>query len=199
MSGTDGAAPRTPSILPSRLLPKFLAALARAPSPVLLDLGPAVGRNITFFGERLACKIVVEDVLADVERAVRAGRPAMLAGVLRERFASRTAMADGVLCWDVFDYLDGPAADALARGVVGALRAGGVAMGWFATAAADPGHYTRFVVVDERRLEHRPYPASDTRRRVRQSREIMGLFAGLEVAEQVLLKTNSREVLFRKP
>ena len=38
----------------SKVLPKVLSALAGQPSPVLMDLGPVVGANISFFGDRLA-------------------------------------------------------------------------------------------------------------------------------------------------
>jgi hypothetical protein len=186
-----------PAILVSRVLPKFLDALRAVPHPVVVDLGPVVGPNVAFFGERLGCKIIVEDVCAEVDRAARSGATSALPVVFRERFAPWHGAADGVLCWDVFDALDRAAAEALARAVVEALRPGGAVLGWFATTATPPGHHTRFVVLDERRLELRPYAAAGGRRRVWQSREIMQLFTGLEMTEQVLLKTNRREVLFR--
>lgn len=193
--GAGGGLP----VVASRVLPAFLAALARTRRPVLIDLGPAVGPNVAFFGERLACKIIVEDLFADIERAAGGGGTAALVDRWRERFAGRAATADGVLCWDVFDYLDRPAAETLARGVAQALRPGGVALGWFATSAAACDYYTRFVILDDRRLEPRPYPAPGTTRRVWPGRQIANLFAGLDVAEQVWLKTNRCEVLLRKP
>ena len=52
-------------------MPKFVAALAGRPSPVVLDLGPVVGSNVAFFGERLACKLHVEDLFVDVEAHAR--------------------------------------------------------------------------------------------------------------------------------
>ena len=52
----------------SKVFPKFLSALGQQPAPVLLDLGPVVGSNITFFGERLGCKIIVEDLFGDLEQ-----------------------------------------------------------------------------------------------------------------------------------
>ena len=52
-------------------MPKFVAALAQRASPVVLDLGPVVGANVAFFGERLACKFYVEDLFVDVEAHAR--------------------------------------------------------------------------------------------------------------------------------
>ena len=53
---------------PTKALRKFLASLTSRESPVLMDLGPVVGPNVTFFGERLGCKIILEDLFADLER-----------------------------------------------------------------------------------------------------------------------------------
>lgn len=193
------ASPEVHTVFPSRLLPKFLAALSRDTGPSLVDLGPVIGTNITFLGERLGCKIFVEDVFAEIQRRVRQGTTDELAAFLDQRFGGRAASVDGVLCWDVFDYLDRQAAHVLATRLVEMLRPGGAVLGFFGTTDVDHGHYTKFVIIDETRLQHRPYPASDTRRRVLQNRDIIRLFEGLQVAEQVLLKINTREILFRKP
>ena len=53
---------------PTKALRKFLATLTSRESPVLMDLGPVVGSNVTFFGERLGCKIILEDLFADLDR-----------------------------------------------------------------------------------------------------------------------------------
>ena len=46
----------------TKVLAKFIASLNGRSSPVLLDLGSVTGSNVTFFGERLGCKIIVEDL-----------------------------------------------------------------------------------------------------------------------------------------
>jgi len=42
-------------------------------------------------------------------------------------------------------------------------------------------------------------PAAPTRRNVLVTRDVNRMFTGLDVAESVLLKSNTRETLFRKP
>lgn len=185
-------------VVASKVLPKFLACLGHRENPALVDLGPVIGPNITFFGERLGCKIFVEDVFAEIERRVRQSKAAEVAAFLEERFHGRERTVDGVLCWDVFDYLDWPAARVLAGCLVGMLRPGGAVLGFFGTAKVDQGHYTKFVIVDDAHLRHRPYPAIDTRKRVLLNRDIIRLFEGLEVSDSVLLQINIREILFRK-
>ena len=186
-------------VLASKIFPKFLAALAHQPSPVLVDLGPVVGSNITFFGERLSCKIFVEDVCAEIEKHAGRNATADLPAFFATRFAGRDASADGILCWDVFDYLDRSAALALAGCLARMVKPGGSLLGFFGTADVARQHYTKYVIVDETRLRHRPYPATGTHRHVLLNRDIIRMFGGLEVSEQVLLQINVREILFRKP
>lgn len=185
-------------VLPSKILPKFLAALAHQESPVLVDLGPVVGSNITFFGERLSCKIFVEDVCAEIERHACRDAAADLPAFLETRFSGRDATADGILCWDVFDYLERRAAQALASRLVRMVKPGGSVLGFFGTADVERHHYTKYEIVDDSRLRHRPYPATGGHRHVLLNRDIIRMFEGLEVSEQVLLQIKVREILFRK-
>jgi Methyltransferase domain len=184
----------------SKVLPRFLSALAQRPTPVLLDLGPVVGANIEFFGDRLACKIYVEDLFADVEsHARRADRAEVRLG-LAERLTQAPASVDGILCWELFDYLDKTTAKALAARLVALLRPGGALYAFFGAKAGDLAHYTRFVLEAEDTLRLRSYPATPAKRQVYVVRDINKMFDGLVVAESVLLaKTSTRETLFRKP
>ena len=43
--------------------------------PALLDLGPVVGSNVTFFGEQLGCRIRVEDIATDIDGTSRTAPP----------------------------------------------------------------------------------------------------------------------------
>jgi hypothetical protein len=59
--------------------------------------------------------------------------------------------------------------------------------------------FSRFVVDADDRLRLRPLAVSAVKRDPLQNRDIIKLFAGLNVTESVLLKTSTRETLFRKP
>src|SRR3989442_381048 len=98
--------PRSARVAPAdpmfstKALRKFLACLNRREPLVLLDLGPVVGSNVTYFGDRLGCKIFVEDVFADLDRHVRAGSVSAFPTFLEKRFRQTTGGVDGILCWD---------------------------------------------------------------------------------------------------
>jgi hypothetical protein len=189
--------PEAPST--SKVLPRVLTALATVPAPVLMDLGPVVGGNIAFFGEQLACKIFVEDLFAEVERQAQAGTREAVAAVLLERLERPEASLDGILCWDLFDFLDKPTGQAVAARLVSLLRPGGIIYGFFGQTSTELTQYTRFMVESPSSLRLRTTPASPVKRTVILNRDLNRMFEGLAVAESVLLKSGSRETLFRKP
>jgi SAM-dependent methyltransferase len=197
----DSSAPDAPAY-PTKALARFLTSLGTRTQPHLIDLGPVVGPNVNFFGEQLGCKIFVEDLSKDIDRHVREEKIAELPVFFDKRFPQATASFDGILCWDVFDYLDKAAALPLARQLSRLLRPDGVLLAFFSTAEPQPGTpatYTRYVVVDQTTLQHRPYPAARGKQRPLLNRDIQRMFEPLRISEQFLLKTNMREVLFRKP
>jgi len=186
---------------PTKVLARFVASLSARSQPVLLDLGPVVGANVSFFGEELGCKIIVEDISKDIDRHVRDGKLDDLPASLSKRFPQESESIDGILCWDVFDYLDKKSARSLAEQLTRVLKPDGVLLAFFTTAQPQPGsrpEYTRHVVVNATTLQHRPYPAARARQRPLPNRDIQLMFEPLRIAEQFLLKTNLREVLFRK-
>jgi len=186
-------------VFATKILQKFLIALTSKPSPVLLDLGPVVGSNVSFFGEQLGCKIFVEDIFAEAERHAREGTLDKLPQFLSTRLPQADGEIDGILCWDLIDYLDRPAAQALAAQLTRVLRPDGALLGFFGSAPPQAAQYTKFIIVDDVTLKYRSYPATRGRQAVLQNRDISRLFEGLRVSESILLKNNLREVLFRKP
>ena len=185
-------------VFPTKAFRKFLGSLTSRESPVLLDLGPVVGANVTFFGERLGCKVIVEDLFGDLDRESRNGG-GPFAEFLATRLAGEAGSVDGILCWNFLDYLEPAAAQALGRALTRLLRPEGALLGFFTTVAASDARFSKYVIVDEDTLKQRPYTAGDKKQTALQNRDIIRLFDGLKVSESFLLKTNVREFLFRKP
>jgi hypothetical protein len=165
---------------------------------VLLDLGPVVGSNVAFFGERLGCKILIEDLFGDFDRHSRNGATPF-AEFLAGRLKHEPGSIDGILCWNFFDYLDAPSAQVLGRALTKLLRPDGAVLGFFTTVAAPDTRFAKYTIVDEDTLKQKPYSAGGKKQAALQNRDIIRLFDGLKVSESFLLKTNVREFLFRKP
>ena len=182
----------------SRTLGKFLAVVFSRPAAELIDLGPVIGSNISFLGERVGCKIHVEDLYADLDRHAREGTFDRLPEFLATRFPLADESVDAVLCWDIFDYLGPDAGGVLAGELIRTLRPGGAVLGFFGARESDETRYTKYFIEDESRLRYRFYAGACRRRKALQNRDIDNLFAGLLLSDSVLMKSGVREVLYRK-
>jgi hypothetical protein len=198
--GTAPASRDGDTLMPSKALPKFLAAIAhQSESPVLIDLGPVIGANVSFFGEQLGCKLFIEDLFADYERHARAGTLDELATAMDKRFRHEDATVDGILCWDVFDYLPKAAGQALAKQIVRMLRPGGSVLGFFCSSATPvKAPFTKYEIADEKSLRHRPHAGTGGTKQVLLNRDIIRMFDGLVVSDSFLLKSNTREILLKR-
>ena len=194
----DAPAPREEPVVPSKALPKFVAALANRDAPVLLDFGPVNGANVAFCGEQLGCKLFIEDLLSDVDRHLKGKNTDDLAESFGKRFSHADGSIDGILCWDLFDFLNKNAAQALARQIVRLLRPGGVVLAFFCTSSVERAAFTKYEIVDEKNLRHRYHPGIGGKKQSLQNRDILRMFEGLIVGDSFLLKNNTREMLLRK-
>ena len=190
-------APPVDQVCASIVLPKFFGALASVPVPTILDLGPVVGANVAYLGDSLGCKLLIGDLHRDLDAQ------GITVEEARERILSRlkttvVGPVNGILCWDVFDFLNRPTAQALGAFLTSMLAPGGVVHGFFGTTQGELTHYTRFVLQSARSLECRRMPAKPVKRTVLQTRDLALMFGGLTVVDSVLLKTQQRETLLRK-
>ena len=161
-------------------------------------MGPAIGSNISYLGERVGCKIHVGDLYADLDRHAREGMFNRLPAFLERRFPLSNGSADAVLCWDVFDYLGLTAGAVLAGELIRLLRPGGLLLGFFAARPSEDTRFAKYFIEDESRLRCRFYMRACRRRGVLQSQDIDKLFQGLHLCDSILMTSRLREVLFRK-
>ena len=192
-------APADEPLYSTKALRKLLSSLTGREAPSLIDLGPVVGSNVSFFGEQIGCKIFIEDIYNELERHARAGKMEDFPAFLSRRFPQADGSIDGIICWDLIDYLDRASAQVLADQLTRVLRPEGALLGFFGNAVARESTYTKFVIADETNLKYRTYPASRGRQAVLLNRDIIRLFTGLRVSDSFLMKNNIREILFRKP
>ena len=120
-------------VFATKALRKFLTSLTSRESPVLLDLGPVVGSNVSFFGEQLGCKIFVEDIFADLDRHARDGKLEALPDVPQEALpAGRRARSTASCAGTSSTTSIAPSAHELASQLTRVLRPDGALLGFFA-------------------------------------------------------------------
>ena len=187
------------AVHPSRALPRFFAAMESRPAPVLLDLGPVIGGNVTLLGESLGCKVYIDNVFGDSERAGRDRREFEdCSGVVID-LRHPDASVDGVLCWDVFEHLSQAAANKLVLNLSRILKPGAVGMAIFSTERAAHPQFVKYFMPDRQHLRHRVIRAAAPQSRVWTSREVQQLFGAFVVDESFLLTHRQRETLFHQP
>jgi hypothetical protein len=187
-------------VVPSKAFAKFLSAVKNQPEPAMvLDFGPVIGSNVAFLGERLGCKLFIEDLVTELDRHKKAGTAGQLGDAFDARLGQREdASVDGILFWDLFDFLNKPSAVALAKQIIRMLRPGGAVMGFFCTTAVERAPFTKFEVVDDQSLRHKHHPGAGGAKTSLPNRDIIKMFDGLAVTESFLLKNSMREILLRK-
>ena len=196
----DADTPLTDIVRTTYVLPDFLSELRARVAPVVIDLGPAKGKNVSFLAEEFACKLVIEDLLArhpgppaDSEDGDGEG-----AGWV-PRLPHADDTVDGIICWDVLDYLPRSAREVLAAQMVRMLRPGGVLlMHHRLEHEARPERVVYEIVSpDQLHMQRVGNPPAPLERPLKH-RELQTMFNNLTVLKAVLLKSRIREVLFRK-
>jgi SAM-dependent methyltransferase len=196
---TPGPSKRVEQVHTSRVLRRLVEVLRLVEHPSLLDLGPLSGSNVNFFGSVLGGRLVVNDIYSVLDAAARRAAPGGLGPVIERAMTEPGDSLDGVLCWDLFDYLDADEAAALAREVARVLKPGGAALAMFATVPYDGGEFTRFTIEDLDHIRYRPQAASLSQQRVQLGREVVQIVRPLLADETYLLAHGEREALLRKP
>ena len=190
----------------TRALSKFVAALGSRTAPIVVDLGPAVGANVMFLGERLGCILRVENLLADketwlpklVDDDVEADENSHEPEPPQRTLRIESETVDGVLCWDIFDHLDQDGARALATEITRVLKPGGVVFLCHRSEqcpVSGPGEYE---VVDETTVRYRKGADAAPVERVWQSRDMTRMFDQLTVGDSFLLTSRMREILLKR-
>ena len=209
ISSPDSARTKRPQLIaadspvhPSKALPKFLSSLNARPQRLLLDLGPVVGTNVTFFGEELGCKILVENLFKDIERHVSEGKlealPPFFGIASRKKRAQSTASSAGTSSTTSTKPRRRPSHGTWS-GCCGPTECYSRNSTLWKRQTQAPPAYTQYLVADRQTLQYRSYPAARGKQRPLINRDIQRLFEPLRITEQFLLKNNLREVLFRKP
>jgi hypothetical protein len=196
-TGTAEPQPRGDEpVVGSKAFPKFLSAINGRSAPVLLDFGPVIGTNVTFFGERLGCKLFIEDLIADIERHTRR-HAAVAAGRVRHAFDTAmppwTASCAGTCSTFSIRMPHCRWRVRLSAWCVPAEPS------WFFCTAARPERstYTKYEIISDSSFRHRYHSGTGHEACAPESRH-HPMFEGLVVSDSFLLKSNTREMLLRR-
>ena len=106
---------------------------------------------------------------------------------------------DGVICWDVIDYLDDVAAKTLAAEVTRVLKPQGVVFLRHRAEKRALVESIQYEIIDETTLRHRTARGVRAAPRIWQSRAVTKMFDRLVIHDSFLLTSRMREVVLWKP
>ena len=198
----------------SNALKEFLWLLSDISKAKILDMGQVSQDTLNFFIEK-GFRVTTEDFLRSwrefmdaEETRLRAGkiggdadfeRPSAVA--LADRFLEDLlkyppASFNGILAWDLFDYME---PEMLARVVArlhDILRPGGVVLAIFHSRT--PDRFCRYRVLPDQTFEQLPLPPIAQHVHIFQNREMLDLFAKFRTSKTFVGRDQLREGLFLK-
>ncbi len=166
---------------------------------LILDAGPAWQSTIEFFTER-GFKIYTDDIL----RAWREARGEEGERPLAERFLARCLdqpdnSFDGILIWDLMDYLDEELLPVVVRRLYQIARPGGLVLGIFHSKIPAPvPEFRRYRIRNAETLEILPTGMTLPVQRALANRQLLDLFGQFRSSKTFIGRDNLREALFLK-
>jgi SAM-dependent methyltransferase len=193
-------------------LQELTRALQREDHVRVLDLGPTSPRNINHFTS-MGHRTYSEDVLlASRDPAILVkgenGLTIDVARFMEENLQLDREAFDGVLCWDLFDYLHADLVKPVVGRIHSAMRPGGLLLAFFHTRDAGPdAPYHRYQIagpdaLDMQRVSVPPHHTEGAGgnpwfrlQRVFNNRHVENLFKDFSSIKFFLGRDNLREVL----
>ena len=199
----SGGETSSPRVHPSNNLKRLLQILGARPKPQLLDLGRLESHNIDWLIHK-GFKVSVDDritllttpampPLDNQKEEKKIPSPPSLE--IREYAAGSF---DGILCWDLFDYIVMKQAQVLLSGLEAILKPKGLLLAFFNFNRSTPLPPIRYRIHGEDQLEYKTLTADTIPRRVYENREIQDLFSKFKLLNSCFLKNQMREVLVQK-
>ncbi len=211
--GTSSAVvPTSANVRPSNGLKEFLWLISDLKEGRILDLGPAFQTTVMFFIEK-GFRLSTEDMLrswkefitAEEEglRSAQVGREAtpVSQAILAQKFLETSLQYpedhfNGILAWDLFDYLDAELLPRVMDRLYALLAPGGSVLSIFHSKT--PERYTRYKIVDAQNIEIVPASTVAVHARIFQNREILDIFGKFRSSKTFVGRDQVREGLFLK-
>lgn len=178
----------------------FINELAANERSYVLDLGCLCDTNIEFFLGR-GCRVFVDDILR-LNVRISKGPEANIdiwADNLLDSLDYPPNFFDGILCWNLFDYLDAEGSKRISHKLWTLLKISGCALALFRPEGAGTmDDVLRYRILSPAELFYEVLPFPPLKGKPHQNRDIGGLVAPLSLGNSYRLKNGWREVVLRK-
>jgi hypothetical protein len=165
----------------------------------VLDLGPALGANVAFFGGR-PCSLYIADLphsLFDAGMAPPPRRRGAFAQML-ERDLPTDQKFDIILAWDLLNYLEIEEIGDLSRCLAGMSHADASLFALIATHKTMPARPSVFRIADPERLSYRLDSGAQRAAPMWKEPDLRRAMADFEIETTYLLRNGMQEYLFSR-
>jgi hypothetical protein len=191
-------------------LKDFLWLLPDSAHGRILDLAPVSQQTIDFFTAR-GFRVCTENLLrewlehraaaeaAASKESAEQEKPSLgeiAAGFLASNLVFPQESFEGILAWDLVDYLDGELLAGVVVRLYALLKPKGVLLAAFHSSRAD--RFQQYRVLDQETVEVVPAGTEPAIQRVLQNREILNLFSRFQSSRIYVGRDQLREGLFMK-
>ena len=190
-------------IFPTKVFREFLEILSRKDRPVILDVGALIGSNVEYFFN-LGMKVHVEDLVGAYQNhrywnLVEGQRLFDEPRFLQENLDYTEGIFDGVIIWDLLNFIEPKFAKSLVQRITLTTRPGGCILAFVHT--QNPSGLTpirKYRLIDDCSLEYIPSGVTLEFKKTYQTRDITQLFVDYPGMKFHLLKHNILEVFLKK-
>lgn len=199
-AGPAGVAMRAPigELRVSNGLKQFFWDLDDRPHAAVLDLGPVWQSTVQLLAG-LGCKIYSEDLLRALEQArMQRSQVPLAERFMADNIRYEPESLDGVLVWDILDYVPEELVTPLVVRFHEVLRPGGVVLAFFHNRPEESFRFRRYRITARETVEMIDAPGGWKPQRIFQNRTLLNLFAAFRSSKTFLSRENLREAVFVK-
>ena len=177
----------------SNALRLFLEGLEQVRESQILDVGSICGNNITFFAQRVK-RLYICDMVFHLCKDPSGTLPP---DQIWNHLDYPPRSFDGILLWNLFDYLNDRQVSRIATLCHDMLKPEGMVLASFAGKNTAGSVACSFVIKDGFRLDINPKPEIDLPLNIRSNREVLELLSLFTPEKSFLYQNGVREYLLR--
>lgn len=178
----------------SNIIRLFIDGLERQQNGQVLDIGPVCSENINFLAQHVM-RLYVCDMFLQLDQERRKD---LTISSLWQHLDYPPQSFDGILLWDLIDYLEDNEVSRLVELCIKMLRPGGLVMVFSMGEEETQTVVNSFVIRDSFHLDLRPQPHLDLPFHMRHNREVLALLVPFSLVKSVIHHNRLRQFLFQR-
>lgn len=178
----------------SSVIRMFIKGVEQQQEGQILDIGPVCTENINFFGQHTR-RLYVCDMFLQLDRERR--KDLSISG-LWQHLDYPPQSFDGILLWDLIDYLEDNEVGKLIELCIKMLRPGGLVIVFSLSEQATQTVVNSFVIGEGFQIDLRPQTHLELPFTTRRNREVLALLVPLTLVKSFIYHNGLRQFLFQR-